>query len=275
MTALLDIDRVSVTFHTGHGATASTIKALDEVSLQIGRGTVVGLVGESGSGKSTLARVICGLQPFDSGRVEFDSRPLAVRRDKRERRAIQMVFQDPYASLDPRMSIRDSIAEALNTHSLVPRRQVRAKCAELLEMVQLPPLLLDARPGGMSGGQRQRVAIARALAVEPALLIADEAVAALDVSVQAGIINLLADLRAQLGLTILFIAHDLAVVRTLCDRISVIYKGRIVEENVCAEVFSNPQDPYTRDLLEAVPRLDGRRVEALKIGSRSSQAFRS
>ncbi|MBO0705616.1 MAG: ABC transporter ATP-binding protein [Candidatus Dormibacteraeota bacterium] len=273
MSALLEVDDISVTFRTGHGGTRTTIKALDQVSLQVKRGQTVGLVGESGSGKSTLARVVCGLQRYESGRLEFDSRPLTPRREKRDRRAIQMVFQDPYASLDPRMSVRETISEALNTHSVVPRNRVRAKCAELLDMVQLPSLLLDARPGGMSGGQRQRIAIARALAVEPTLLIADEAVAALDVSVQAGVINLLADLRAELGLSMLFIAHDLAVVRTICDRVSVIYQGRIVEEQECAEVFANPQDPYTRGLLEAVPRLDGRRTDALKIATTGARPF--
>jgi oligopeptide/dipeptide ABC transporter ATP-binding protein len=173
-----------------------------------------------------------------------------------------MVFQDPYASLDPRMTVRQILAELLRYHDIVPRERVRARCAELMDLVQLPAALLDARPAGMSGGQRQRVAIARALAVEPRVLIADEAVAALDVSVQAGVINLLADLRERLNLSILFIAHDLAVVRSLCDRVSVIYLGRIVEEGPSARLFGTPEHPYTQGLLAAVPRLDGPRAAA-------------
>jgi peptide/nickel transport system ATP-binding protein len=194
--------------------------------------------------------------------VRFDGRPLTSR-SREDRRSIQMVFQDPYTSLDPRMSIRQTLAEMLAVHRLVPRGRIRARCQELMDLVQLPSALLDARPAGMSGGQRQRVAIARALSVNPRLLIADEAVAALDVSVQAGVINLLDDLRFELGLTILFIAHDLAVVRSLCDRVAVIYRGRIVEDRPGPELFSDPRDDYTKRLMAAVPRLDGKRTTGL------------
>ncbi|SDS71177.1 ATP-binding cassette domain-containing protein [Microlunatus soli] len=260
---LLELTDLSQTFRTGHGRHAQTVHALDRVSLRVDDGEVVGLVGESGSGKSTLARVVCGLQGYDGGEVRFDGRVLGPRRRTVDRRAIQLVFQDPYASLDPRMTIRQTLGEVLGVHRIVDRRQLRTRSAELLELVQLPSRLLDSRPSGMSGGQRQRVAIARALAVNPRLLIADEAVAALDVSVQAGIVNLLDDLRTELGLTILFIAHDLAVVRSLCDRVAVIYQGVIVEDRPAADLFADPQDDYTRRLLSAVPRLDGRRTTAL------------
>lgn len=263
MSALLEAQRIGVEFRTGHGSRARRVRALSEVSLTVGEGEIVGLVGESGSGKSTLARVVCGLEPKQDGALIFAGAPLPDKRPRSLRREIQMVFQDPYASLDPRMTIRQTLAEVLTVHRIVPRSQLRTKCAELLDLVQLPTTLLDARPAGMSGGQRQRIAIARALAVNPRLLIADEAVAALDVSVQAGIVNLLSDLRSQLGLSILFIAHDLAVVRTVCDRVAVIYAGTIVEERPCLELFEDPEHDYTRRLLSAVPRLDGPRTAGI------------
>jgi peptide/nickel transport system ATP-binding protein len=170
-----------------------------------------------------------------------------------------MVFQDPFSSLNPSMTVRQHLAELLRVHHVVARGKVDARCRELMALVGLPDALLDVRPRKMSGGQRQRVAIARALAVEPRLLVADEAVSALDVSVQAGIINLFADLREKMGLSILFIAHDLAVVRNICDTVSVIYMGRIVERGSTEDLFESPQHPYTQGLLAAVPRLDGRR----------------
>ena len=264
---LLSAEHIRVAFTTGRGRSAHRLVALNDVSLSIGRGEVLGLVGESGSGKSTMARAIVGLQSCETGRMTFDGRPLQATRTRADRKAIQMVFQDPYASLDPRMTVRQALSEVLRVHRLASSWQLRAKCEDLMELVQLPVQLLDSRPAGMSGGQRQRVAIARALAVDPTLLIADEAVAALDVSVQAGIVNLLADLRENLGLSILFISHDLAVVRALCDRVSVIYHGEIVEEGPCAELFANPRHEYTKRLLAAIPRLDGARTAALEAGS--------
>jgi ABC-type glutathione transport system ATPase component len=253
---------IRVTFRSGRGRTQVAHHALDGVSLQIGPGEIVGLVGESGSGKSTLARVIVGLQQPDSGALTFGGRPLGAKRSVEDRRNIQMVFQDPFASLDPRMTVWQTLNELLSVHKLVPRPERRARCEELMGLVQLPVSLLDARPHLMSGGQRQRVAIARALALNPRLLIADEAVAALDVSVQASIINLLADLREQLKLSILFISHDLAVVRSLCDRIAVIYLGKIVEEGEPLSLFDDPKDDYTQRLLAAVPRLDAAMTRA-------------
>jgi ABC-type glutathione transport system ATPase component len=267
MAPLLSAANVSVVFKVGRGRHATTLAALDDVSLDLERGEIVGLVGESGSGKSTMARVICGLQEHEGGRVVFDGRELGYRRSKEQRRAIQLVFQDPYASLDPRMTVRQALAEVLKVHQIVAKKDLRRRCAELMDLVQLPGRLLDSRPGGMSGGQRQRVCIARALAVNPQLLVADEVVAALDVSVQAGIVNLLADLRTDLGLSILFIAHDLAVVRALCDRVSVIYHGKVREERPCQELFDDPHDDYTKRLLSAIPRLDGPRTEGLESGA--------
>lgn len=261
---LLECTDVVVGFPNKRGK--GVFYAVQKASLTVGPGEVVGLVGESGSGKSTLARVIVGLQPIDSGRVVFDGRLLGNRRSLADRSEIQMVFQDPYGSLDPRMSIGSTLSEMVRRHSPLRGGEVRARCLELLEMVQLPKAVLDSRPAGMSGGQRQRVAIARALSANPRLLVADEAVAALDVSIQAGIVNLLADLRQDVGLSILFISHDLSIVRTLCDRVSVIHRGEIVEEQPCADLFEQPRNPYTQALLRAIPRIHGPRSVGLAGG---------
>ena len=251
---LLTARDVSVGFDIGRGRSRRTLTAVAHASIEVGRGEVVGLVGESGSGKSTLSRVICGLQPTYDGTVALDGEVLTPRRSSRQWRAVQMVFQDPFASLDPRMTIGRMLGELLRFHQLVPRAQVRDRSAHVLDLVQLPTDFLDRTPATMSGGQRQRVAIARALVLEPAVLVADEAVSALDVSVQAGVIDLLADLRRDLGLSVLFISHDLAVVRSLCDRVAVIHDGRIVEDRPTDALFASPDDDYTRRLLAAVPR---------------------
>ena len=253
---LLELNEVGVTFQARRGRSRVPLRAADGVSLSIAKGEIYGLVGESGSGKSTLARLIVGLNELSSGAVLFDGKPLGGHDRPRElRRRIQMVFQDPYSSLDPRMSVRQQIAELLKVHHAVERDQIESRSVELLEQVHLPVSLLGARPRQMSGGQRQRVAIARALALKPDLLVADEPVSALDVSVQAGIVHLFAELRRELGLTILFIAHDLAVVRNLCDRVAVMYMGKIVEEGTTKEIFANPSHPYTQGLLKSIPRL--------------------
>ena len=247
-------EKISVTFATrrrdkGH-------RALHEVTLGVGKGEIVGLVGESGSGKSTLCRVIVGLQQSYTGEVSFAGEILGHRRSIVQRRAIQMVFQDPYASLDPQMTVWQMLEELLIVHKIgATRDERRERCRELMRLVHMPATLLDVRPAGMSGGQRQRIALARALAVDPKLIVADEATSALDVSVQAGIINLFADLRDQMGLSILFISHNLAVVRSLCDRVAVIYQGEIVEVAGTEAIFAAPQHDYTRQLLAAAPDL--------------------
>ncbi len=251
---LLELDDVTVTFRRRRGA--ADLQAVDRVSLSLAPGEIVGLVGESGSGKSSLARLVVGINQASHGAMRFDGVPLTDQsRTVALRRRIQMVFQDPFSSLNPRMTVRQHLAELLRVHHLVTRQQMSRRCEELLTNVHLPQTLLDARPRNMSGGQRQRVAIARALALEPDLLVADEPVSALDVSVQAGIIGLFAELRRTLGLSILFIAHDLAVVRHLCDRVAVMYMGRIVESGAAQQVFEDPRHPYTRGLLAAIPRL--------------------
>jgi len=248
------------------GREPAVLRAVDGVDLELARGEALGLVGESGCGKSTLGRCIVGLYRPTAGEIRFTGGDLHARRDRAQRRRIQMVFQDPYSSLNPRMSVRQTLRELLRVHRMVPKHDVERRCRELLDLVGLGPRALDAYPQQFSGGQRQRVAIARALALEPELLIADEPVSALDVSVQATILNLLAELRERLGLTMLLVAHNMAVVRHVCDRIAVMYLGRIVETALTEELFSNPRHPYTQGLLKAVPRLKpGRSSEAIAV----------
>ena len=211
--------------------------------------------GESGSGKSTLARALTGLSPVARGEIRFDGRVLPARRKRADQRRIQMVFQDPYSSLNPRLTVGGMLAELLRVHHIVPRGEVDSFSRELLGLVGLDEEALSAYPRQFSGGQRQRVAIARALALRPDILVADEPVSALDVSVQATILNLLRDLRAELGLTLMLISHNLAVVRHLCDRVAVMYLGRIIEVAPTETLFSNPQHPYTVGLLAAIPKM--------------------
>jgi oligopeptide/dipeptide ABC transporter ATP-binding protein len=231
------------------------LRAVDGVDLEIAEGEAIGLVGESGCGKSTLGRCIVGLYEPTAGEVRFRGEVLAAKRDRVTRRQMQMIFQDPYSSLNPRMTVRQTLRELLKVHSVVPDDRVDARCRELLDLVGLSPRSLDAYPRQFSGGQRQRVSIARALALEPRLLVADEPVSALDVSVQATVLNLLEELREKLGLSILLIAHNMAVVRHTCDRVAVMYLGRIVEAAPTVALFADPRHPYTQGLLRAVPRL--------------------
>ncbi|WP_326821011.1 ATP-binding cassette domain-containing protein [Streptosporangium sp. NBC_01639] len=232
-------------------------RVLDDVSFDMMPGEVLGLVGESGSGKSTTARCVARLTEPDSGRVELGGRDVlaAGRKELRSfRREMQMVFQDPYSSLNPRMTVAELLEEPLAVHGLEPdRRRRRDRAAALLETVSMSAEHLDRYPRSFSGGQRQRIAIARALAVEPRLLICDEPISSLDVSVQAQVLNLLRDLRRRLNLSILFIAHDLAVVYYLCDRIAVMEQGRLAEIGTREQVYEAPEHPYTRSLLAAVP----------------------
>ena len=235
------------------------VQAVTDVSLAVAAGEAVGLVGESGSGKSTLGRLMLGLNVPTSGRVLFDGRDLAelsARERRASRRRMQIVFQDPQSSLDPRRSIGAQIADGLAIHKLAPAKERPHLVEELLAQVGLPPTHADRYPHQFSGGQRQRIGIARALAMRPQFLVADEPVSALDVSVQAQVLRLLADLRHRLGLALLFISHDLAVVRSLCDRVAVMYLGRVMEEGPAASVFARPAHPYTQALLSAAPSLD-------------------
>jgi oligopeptide/dipeptide ABC transporter ATP-binding protein len=220
------------------------------------RGEALALVGESGSGKSTLARALAGIQRLTRGEIILDGRVLPARRRSRtDQRRIQMVFQDPYSSLNPRLTVGGMLRELLRVHHVVPRPEIEAHTRELLRMVGLSEDAAHALPRQFSGGQRQRVAIARAIALRPEVLVADEPVSALDVSVQATILNLLEDLQADLGLTLLFISHNLAVVRHLCDRVAVMYLGRIIEVAPTEVLFGNPRHPYTAGLLAAIPRM--------------------
>jgi oligopeptide transport system ATP-binding protein len=237
---------------------APRLTALDRVSIELWPGRVLGVVGESGSGKTTLARCLVRLVEPDSGSVTFDGNDVLAARGAdlaTIRRRMQLVYQDPYTSLDPRVSVRDTIAEPARVHRLVDRSDVDGLVGRMLDLVGLPATVARRRPRELSGGQRQRVAIARALALQPRVLIADEAVSALDVSIQAQILNLLDQLRSELDLAILFIAHQLGVIAHLADTVAVMYLGRIVERGPVAELFLAPRHPYTAALLAANPGL--------------------
>ncbi|MBO1285631.1 ABC transporter ATP-binding protein [Streptomyces sampsonii] len=235
------------------------VHALTDVSLEIRRGEILGLVGESGCGKSTLARVVTGLQRPTEGTVSFQGTDLwsmspAARRE-RFGPAVGVVFQDPATALNPRLSVRRIVRDPLDVHRRGTPEQREARVRELLDLVGLPGHTLEALPGQLSGGQRQRVAIARALALDPELIVADEPTSALDVSVRAQILNLLVDLRARLGLGMVFISHDVQTVRYLADRIAVLYLGRVVEEGAASQVSGDSRHPYTEALLSATPSL--------------------
>lgn len=242
-----------------------TNKAVDDVSFDILRGEAFGLVGESGSGKTTVGRCIMGLYPLSGGQIDYDGvcirtagkRSIAMKKSPAVS-GLQMIFQDPMASLDPRMSVGESIAEGLIIQGIRDRQMIRQKVEAMLDMVGLPAAYAGRYPHEFSGGQRQRIGIARALILQPQLLIADEPVSALDVSVQAQVINLLHDLQQRLDLAVLFIAHDLSIVKYFCGRVGVMRLGRLVEVAPTEALFQNPMHPYTRSLLSAIPLPDPR-----------------
>ncbi len=248
MTPTLEVQDLRVTFPVKHG---EPVKAVDGVSLTIPPNETLGLVGESGCGKTTLSRAILGLISFE-GEVFLDGTPLDWKQDeKRLRKQVQLIFQDPFASLNPRMTVDQCLQEPLWVHERCPREERVIRVNQLLDQVGLTQAAKGKYPHEFSGGQRQRVAIARALILEPEFVIADEPVSALDVSIQAQILNLLQDLREQMGLTMLFISHDLAVVRHVAGCVAVMNKGQIVEQGPCAKVLETPEHPYTQTLLDA------------------------
>jgi oligopeptide/dipeptide ABC transporter ATP-binding protein len=253
--SLLEVDNLSVHFKVGR----RILRAVESVSLSVEESESLGVVGESGSGKTTLGRAILGLWKPAGGAIRFrgeDLAGLSKARLAEFRRHVQMVFQDPFDSLNPRMSIGTAIGEVLAIHGMKGRPAREARTAELLQLVGLPGEFADRYPHEFSGGQRQRIGIARALAAGPSLIIADEPVSALDVSVQVQIINLMRRLQKEMGLSYLFIAHDLAVVRTMCRRVVVMYLGRVVESGASVDLFERPAHPYTEALLSAVPDVD-------------------
>ena len=256
---LLVVDKLVKHFPVRKGVfsrTAGAVRAVDGISFTIPRGQTLSLVGESGSGKTTAGRAILRLIEPTAGRVQFDGIDITAldrARLRRVRKRMQLIFQDPYGSLNPRMTVNSVLAEALRVHGLASRRERRDRVVGLLDLVGLLPEAADRYPNEFSGGQRQRIGIARALAVEPDLIVADEPVSALDVSIQAQILNLLEDLQEKLGLTYLFIGHDLGVIRHISDRVAVMYLGRIVELGSGDDIFGHPVHPYTKALLSAVP----------------------
>jgi oligopeptide/dipeptide ABC transporter ATP-binding protein len=265
---LLRVERLVKHFTVGggfFGRAPGLVRAVDDVSFEVRRGETVGLVGESGCGKTTTGRCILRLEQPTSGRILFEGVDLAVLSEdelRAVRRRVQVIFQDPYASLNPRMTVGDILAEPLKVHAIVPDAAKRkARVQELLAQVGLLPQHARRYPHQLSGGQRQRVGVARALAMEPSLIVCDEPVSALDVSIQAQIVNLLEDLQTRLGLTYLFIAHDLSVVRHLSDRVVVMYLGKVAEVADRKSLYEDPVHPYTRALLSAVPIPDPK-VEA-------------
>ena len=262
MSALVEIDNLKKYFPVHQGIlqrVVAHVRAVDGVSFSIERGETVGLVGESGCGKSSLGRVLVGLSQQTSGEIRFDGKPFVIDEKKgnfEHAKQVQIIFQDPFSALDPRMPIGESIAEGLVIHEIGDKVSRRRDVGEMLELVGLPPNAMDRFPHEFSGGQRQRIGIARALILKPEFVVCDEPVSALDVSVQAQVLNLLKQIQKELDLALLFISHNLAVVDHVCDKVAVMYLGRIVEFASRDELFDNPQHPYTQALLSAIPVAD-------------------
>lgn len=257
-TPILAVENVSKTFRVGSAVRPAHVSAVDNVTISLRAGECIGLVGESGCGKSTLGRLLVGLEKPDTGRLLYRGSEVTVgsRRDRaRLRRGVQMIFQDPYASLDPRLSIGDIVSEPLAATRAMRRAGRRSRAAELLNLVGLPSSALNSYPHQFSGGQRQRIGVARALALNPDVLVCDEPVSALDVSVQAQIVNLLRNLQSELGVALLFISHDLSVIRHVADQVVVMYLGRIAETGSTEAVYNHPAHPYTRALLSSSPMM--------------------
>ncbi len=270
--ALLEVENLAKHYEVKRGLLfgrhVGSVRAVDGVSFSLGHGETLALVGESGCGKSTTARLVLRLIEPTAGTVRFEGTDITQMRGepmRKLRRRMQIVFQDPFASLNPRMTVGDILEEPLLVHGIGDKASRRARVNQLLGLVGLASYHVQRYPHEFSGGQRQRIGIARALAVEPALVVCDEPVSALDVSIQAQVVNLLKDLQARLGLSYLFIAHDLAVVKHMADRVAVMYLGRIVEVAGKEALFANPRHPYTRTLLSAIPRPDPHRDTARQI----------
>lgn len=258
------------------GRTVDYVKAVDGVSFSLEKGKTYGLVGESGSGKTTTGRAIIGLNNITSGKVTFNGNDITnLRRVNKElRKDIQMIFQDPYSSLNPKKRVIDIIAEPLRNYENLTKNQEKARVHELLELVGLSPESIFKYPHEFSGGQRQRIGIARAIALKPKLIIADEPVSALDVSVQAQVLNFMQDIQKELDLTYLFISHDLGIIKHMCDHIGIMYKGRYVEEGTTTDIFENPQHIYTKRLVAAIPDIDpNKRDEQLKFRQEVKKEF--
>jgi len=258
---LIEVNNLRKQFRSGKNLSAKKefFYAVDDVSFFIGRREILGLVGESGCGKTTCGKLILRIFPPTSGTIYFDGHEITSLTKKEllpVRKRMTIIYQDPFASLDPRMSVGSAIAEPMKVHKTVPRKDMRDRVKELLRKVELSPNIMSRYPHEFSGGQRQRIGIARALATNPEFIVADEAVSALDVSIQAQIINLLQGLQKEFGLTVLFISHDLSVIKHISDRVAVMYLGKIVETALHRDLFSTPKHPYTKALLSAIPLPD-------------------
>ncbi|PKR77709.1 ABC transporter ATP-binding protein [Halalkalibacillus sediminis] len=277
--SLLKVDDLKIHFPIKGGIlnrTIDHIKAVDGVSFEIEPGQTYGLVGESGSGKTTTGKAVMGLNNITEGNIYFEGENLSDGKKVNVRKDIQMIFQDPYSSLNPRKRVLDIIAEPLNNYENLTRNQTKIRVQELLELVGLSPESILKYPHEFSGGQRQRIGVARAIALKPKLIIADEPVSALDVSVQAQVLNFMQDIQKEMDLTYLFISHDLGVIQHMCDHIGIMYNGRFVEEGTKEEIFHKPQHIYTKRLVAAIPDIDpSKREEHMRNRAKVKEEYQS